>query len=138
MKSNKSHHQEGAGGCRQQELHRKRWDWDPPRGAQTMAAIIRVNAVHPKPCWEQVLTEAGSCISHSCCSPPSHSLLCSTQCTLSNSLLKNTTMGCYRLSHPVSKEQMQMPPLGESFASIAWRECREHAKTLQSHSRSGE
>lgn len=71
MKSNKSHHKERVGGCRQQDLQRQRWDLHPPIGAQTMAAIIRVSAVHPKPCWEQVLTEAGSCISHSCCSSPS-------------------------------------------------------------------
>lgn len=36
-----------------------------------------------------------------------------------------------------SKEQMQVPPLGECSTPVAWRGCREHAKTWESHSRSG-
>lgn len=80
-------------------------------GAQTMAAIIRVNAVHPKPCWELRLDPAFlSPVVHL---PVSHSSpLSSTQCTLSSSHLKHTTVGCHSLLHTLSKEQMQVPPLG--------------------------
>lgn len=107
-------------------------------GAQTMAAIIRVNAVHPKPCWELRLHPAFLTPVHL---PVTHSsLLSSTQCTLSSSLLKHTTVGCHSLLHTLSKEQMQVPPhslIGECSTPIVWRECREYAKTWESHSRSG-
>lgn len=123
-KSYKSHHQEGRRVHREGATGEEMGSASSHR-AQTLAAVTRVTAVHPSPCWE--LDPAfPTPIVHL---PVSHSSL---QCTFSISL---STMGCHRLLHTLSKQHMQIPPLGECSAPTAWRECREHTKTWESHSR---